>query len=226
MDGAEDLHYLESLFAPDPDLERVKRGMAEAGMPDIAIEPVLGRLLTVLVAATGARNVLEIGTLGGYSAICLAKGLPPGGRLISIEVRPAYAEVARAHVAAAGLADRVEIRVGEALHLLPQLAAQGRVFDLVFIDADKRNYPAYLDWALKLTRSGGLIVADNAFLHGQVARGSVQSEEALAVRAFNRRVATDPELFGTVLPAYDGLAIACVRHQGDAAEGGGPARAV
>lgn len=211
LPSQQDVNYLESLYGPDPDLERVKQGMKAHGMPDIAIRPAYGRLLTILVAATGARRVLEIGALGGYSAICLARGLPPGGRLISIELRPDYAQVARQHVAAAGLDDRVELRVGEALYVLAELEREGQRFHLAFIDADKENYPRYLDLLLDLVRPGGLIVADNALMHGRVADPAETSAAVEAMRAFNRRVASDPRLVSTILPAYDGLAVARVQ---------------
>ncbi|GAB6876825.1 O-methyltransferase [Thermaerobacter litoralis] len=208
-----DVRYLESLYPPDPDLERVRAGMEAQGMPDIAIRPAYGRLLTLLVAASGARRVLEIGALAGYSAICLARGLPPGGRLISLEKNPDYARVAHAHVAAAGLADRVEIRVGDALTLMPALVAEPAhpSFDLVFIDADKQHYPDYLEWSLRLLRPGGLLVADNALMHGRVADPADAAPAVEAMRRFNRRVATDPRLVSTMLPAYDGLVLARVR---------------
>ena len=142
-----------------------------SGLPAYAVSPAQGKLLFLLAQIQGARSILELGTLGGYSTIWLARALPPDGTLVTLEASPKHAEVAHANIANAGLADRVEFRVGSALDTLPQLAAEGRApFDLVFIDADKSGYPTYLDWALKLTRPGSVIVADNCIRGGRPLR--------------------------------------------------------
>src|SRR5262249_45315235 len=162
--------YLTDLFVPpDPALEAALQASAAAGLPSINVSPNQGNLLQLLARVRGARAVLEIGTLGGYSTIWLARALPEGGRLITLEADPRHAEVARANLARAGLAGVVELRLGPALATLPRLAAEGRgPFDLIFIDADKEGYPDYLTCALKLSRRGSLIVADNVVRKGAV----------------------------------------------------------
>lgn len=203
--------YTESLFEEDPVLASVLASIRERGMPDISVKPGYGKLLTLLVAASGARRVLEIGALGGYSAICLARGMGRDGKLVSLELKPEFAELAARNTAAAGFGAQVTYRVGEALASLEQLAAEGSAFDFFFIDADKGNYPAYLDWALRLGVPGAIIVGDNTLLHGRVPDPAKSSPSVLALRAFNERIATDPRLQSTMLPAYDGLAIARIR---------------
>jgi len=211
MSGHDVEQYLDSLYAEDPDLKRVEEGIRANGMPDISIEPAYGRLLTLLVKMSGAKQVLEIGALGGYSGICLARGLQPGGKLTSLEIQQAYADLAMQHLTAAGLGDKVEYRVGPALDSLAQLEREGRRFDLFFIDADKGNYPNYLEWALKLGNPGALIVGDNALLQGRTADPENRAPSVLAMREFNRRIASDPRLDSTLLPAYDGLVIARIK---------------
>jgi predicted O-methyltransferase YrrM len=202
--------YVGALYAHDDALLNELREEADrAGLPPIAITPRAGRTLQVLLRAVGARRVLEIGTLGGYSAIWMARALGDDGRILSLEVEPAHAEFARRQLARAGLADRVTVRVGRALELLPAL--DGEQFDAVFIDADKDPMPTYLDWALRLTRKGGLIAADNALWGGRVADPEVNDAATLAVREFNRRFASEPRLDAVVLPVGDGLAIGVVR---------------
>lgn len=205
--------YIHDLFLPDdPVLTETVRGMGEAGLPSIQVPAALGRLLGILARATAARRVLELGTLGGYSATWIARALPDAGRLISLEADPHHAEVARANLERAGLAGRVEIRVGAALDLLPALASDGP-FDLAFIDADKTSYPAYLEGTITLVRSGGLIVADNVLLGGRVLAPGTD-ENARAVDRFNRAAAADDRLDAIILPnrgGRDGILIATVR---------------
>lgn len=202
--------YTEALFEgkADPDLERVLASLKKYDMPNISIKPGYGRLLTLLAAASGARHALEIGALGGYSGICLARGLAPEGRLISLEINPAFAELARTNLAAAGYGHKVDYRIGEALDSLQALANEGTKFDFFFIDADKGNYPSYLDWALKLGGSGAIIVGDNTLLKGRITEENSASPSVRAMRVFNERIANDPRLQSVILPAYDGLAIA------------------
>ncbi len=208
MERAE--QYAEALFGGkgDPDLERALASIKEKHMPDISVKPGYGRLLTLLAAASGAAVALEIGALAGYSGICLARGLRPGGTLTSLELKPEYAELAKANLTAAGFGDVVEYRVGKALASLEALASEGKTFDFFFIDADKGNYPNYLDWALKLGRPGAIIVGDNVLLKGRIVEEESTSPSVRAMRVFNERVATDPRLQGVILPAYDGLSIA------------------
>jgi predicted O-methyltransferase YrrM len=200
--------YVESVYAEDVVLEKVKAGIRNRNMPEISIAPGYGRLLTLLVLASGAREVLEIGALGGYSGICLARGLAPGGRLTSLEVDAGFAGFARSNLEEAGFGDRVDYRVGPALDSLAELEREGRRFDFFFIDADKGNYPRYLDWAIRLGNPGALIVGDNILLHGRIADPEISSPSVRAIREFNERIASDPRLDSTLLPAYDGLAVA------------------
>ncbi|NEN82928.1 O-methyltransferase [Paenibacillus elgii] len=203
--------YLEGLFEPDAELERVQEGIRENGMPEISIAPGYGRLLTMLTRLVRAEQVLEIGALGGYSGICLARGLSAGGKLVSLELKQEYADLAHKHLREAGLGDKVEYRIGEALDSLEALSAEGRRFDLFFIDADKGNYPNYLEWAIKLARPGALILGDNLLMRGKTTDPEQNGNAVTKMRQFNESIARDPRLEGVLLPAYDGLAIARVR---------------
>jgi caffeoyl-CoA O-methyltransferase len=203
--------YVESLFANDADLTRAIEGIRAKGMPEISIAPGYGRLLTLLVQASGAQNILEIGALGGYSGICLARGLKGKGKLLSLELQQEYADVAYSHLQLAGLGDKVTYRIGDAMVTLPELVNEGIRFDFFFIDADKGSYPEYLDFAIKLANPGAIIVGDNSFMHGHTKDPSQNSNSVKAVRRFNERMAADPYLESTILPAYDGLAIARVK---------------
>ncbi|REK65465.1 MAG: methyltransferase [Cohnella sp.] len=203
--------YFESLFPEDRELARIEESIRERGMPEISVEPAYGRLLTLLAAATGAKAALEIGALGGYSGVCLARGLQAGGTLTSLELKPEYAELARANLAAAGFADKVEMIVGNAADSLEKLEADGRKFDFFFIDADKENYPAYLEWAIRLAEPGAVIAADNTLLRGRTLNPDKQGPAVRAMREFNRRIAQDERLIGAHLPAFDGLALAMVK---------------
>jgi predicted O-methyltransferase YrrM len=207
--------YLDELFGPpDPALTGALDRSAEAGLPPIHVSPNLGRFLHVLALAVGARSILEIGTLGGYSTIWLARALPADGRLISLEYEPKHADVARQNVKDAGLSDLVEIRVGQALDLLPDLAAAAP-FDLVFIDADKPPYTEYFDAAVRLGRPGTLIVADNVVRGGKVLEPATD-EKAEGVARFVAALAEDPRVAATVIQqigskGHDGIALAVVR---------------
>ena len=207
---------IENLFLPDdPALTAALADSAAAKLPEIAVSPAQGKLLTVLARAAGARRILEIGTLGGYSAICLARALPADGRLVTLELNPLHAGVARANIARAGLAERVEVRVGPGIALLAHLAAEGGPpFDLIFIDADKPSYVAYLEGSLPLVRPGALIIADNVVRQGRILDPGDDANAQGAAR-FNERLAADPRLSAVVLQTvgskgYDGLAIAVV----------------
>lgn len=207
--------YVEGLFAPpDPVLENALRRSREAGLLEIHVSASEGRLLQLLTEIAGARRILEIGTLGGYSTIYLARALPEDGSLVSLEIDERHAEAARENIAGAGLGSRVEVRVGDAKALLGRMVEdEEEPFDLTFIDADKESYPEYLEWALRLSRPGSLILADNAIRGGSVL--DPKDESARATRDFNERLAQDPRLSATVLPlireSIDGLAIARVR---------------
>jgi caffeoyl-CoA O-methyltransferase len=206
--------YIEHLFGTsDEVLEATLRDSRRGGLPEINVSPNQGRLLRLLVEIAGARRILEIGALGGYSAIHLARGLPEDGELISLELDEHHADVARNNVERAGLSDIVEVRVGDAHRLLTNLIENGEEpFDLVFIDADKEGYPDYLQASLRLVRPGSLILGDNTIRGGSVL--DPQEETARATREFNRLVAEDPRLHGIVLPLIreriDGMTIARV----------------
>ncbi len=206
--------YIEELFAPrDEALDAAIKESRRAGLPEINVSPNEGRLLQLFTELVGARRILEIGTLGGYSAIHFARALPEEGTLISLELEERHAEVARQNVGRANLADRVEVRVGDARELLAAMVENGEgPFDLIFIDADKEGYPEYLEWSLRLSRSGSLILADNTVRGGSVI--DPQDTSARATREFNERVAKDSGLSGIVLPLIreriDGITIARV----------------
>lgn len=202
--------YVAGLFAPEDEvLTGLRREMAESELPDIYIDPEEGRLLQVLLRAVNARRVVELGTLAGYSAIWMARALPEDGRLITVEKEPARTELARRYVARAGLGERVDVLEGLAADLLDDVAARGP-FDVVFIDADKESYPAYLEWCMANVRPGGLIIADNAFKGGRVLEASPGDAGVAGIKEFNRRLAEDPRLTSIVVPTRDGVAIAVV----------------
>lgn len=202
--------YVRALFAPeDAALQQARSARERAGMPAIAVPPETGRFLQVLLTAIGARRVLEIGTLGGTSAIWMARAMGSIGRIVSLEIDPAHAAVARSVLADAGLGERVEIRVGRALDLLPTLAAAS--FDAAFLDADKESLPAYLEAALRLVRPGGLVIADNALRAGRVLEPESEDAGVRGVQEFNRLLARDPRITGTVVPVGDGVAVGVVR---------------
>jgi predicted O-methyltransferase YrrM len=213
---AVDRYLTDLLVPPDPALEATLRASAEAGLPAINVTPNFGSFLHLLARAVNAQTILEIGTLGGYSTIWLARALAPGGRLVSLEADPRHAAVARANLARAGLGDIVQVREGAALETLPLLAAEGiGPFDLTFIDADKPNNTAYFEWALRLSRPGSLIVVDNVVRGGEVADGESDSEAVRGTRRLLERLASEPRVSGTALQTvggkgYDGFAIALV----------------
>jgi predicted O-methyltransferase YrrM len=202
--------YITSLFSAEDELLASLRDEADrSGLPSIAISADEGRLLQVLLTSIGARRVLELGTLGGYSAICMARALPRDGHVLSIELEERHAAFGRRYIERAGLAERVEVRVGRALEVLPAL--DGRRFDAIFLDADKEPLPTYFEWALRLVRPGGLIIGDNALWGGRVYETSDNDAKTQAVREFNRRMATDPRVLGIIVPTHDGVAVAVVR---------------
>ncbi|MBA3614507.1 MAG: O-methyltransferase [Rubrobacteraceae bacterium] len=206
--------YVEDLFEPsDEILEAALRDSRRAGLPEINVSPNQGRLLQLLTEISGARRILEIGTLGGYSAIHFARALPDDGTMISLEIDDHHAGVARNNLERAGLSEKVEIRVGDAHDLLSALIEGDEgPFDVIFIDADKESYPEYLDASLRLARSGTLILGDNTIRGGTVL--DPRDATARATREFNERIARDPRLSGIVLPLIreyiDGLTIARV----------------
>jgi caffeoyl-CoA O-methyltransferase len=210
--------YITDLFAPtDAALAAVERSIEEAGMPHISVSPTEGKLLHLLALLCNAERILEIGTLAGYSTIWMARALPSGGRLLTIEANPAHAEVARQNVERAGLAGAVSVRVGRALDVLPELVAEGQgPFDMIFIDADKAPYAEYLRWALQLARPGTLILADNVVRGGDVLNESATDADTAGIRRFNEALAAHVGVSGIVLQSvgtrgHDGIALAVVR---------------
>jgi predicted O-methyltransferase YrrM len=209
--------YFNDLMVPsDPVLEAALKASAEAGLPPIQVSPSQGKMLWIMARAMRARRILEMGTLGGYSTIWLARALPPDGRLITLEADPNHAEVARVNIERAGLGDMVDVRLGPALDTLPRLAAEGRdPFDLVFIDADKENYPDYFKWALRLSRRGTLIIADNVARKGAVIDAESGDPNVQGMRRFLELVAGERRVSATAIQTvgskgYDGFAIALV----------------
>ena len=203
--------YIVSLFAPEDELLGALREEADrTGLPPTAISADAGRFLQVLLRSIGARRVLEVGTLGGYSAIWMARALPPGGVVVTLEREERHAVFARRYVARAGLASAVDVRQGRALDILPSL--DGEEFDLVYLDADRAPIATYFDWAMRLVRLGGVIAAHNVLLGGRVAEQASRTddEDLRAVRAFNMRIAGDRRVTSILLPAYDGFLVAVV----------------
>jgi predicted O-methyltransferase YrrM len=209
-------NYFGDLLTPTDDkLDAARLANERAGLPPIDVTSLQGKFLDFLVRVSGARRVLEIGTLGGYSTIWLASALPEGGSVVSLEVDPHHAEVARTNLENAGVLDRVELIVGPALDTLPVLEKTTAPFDLIFIDADKQSYPQYLDWALKLSRPGTVIVADNVVREGKVIEPDCDDPNVQGVRRFTELLAAEPRLSATVLQTvgtkgYDGFALAVV----------------
>jgi predicted O-methyltransferase YrrM len=209
--------YISDLLVPqDAALSAALESSTAAGLPPIQVTPNLGKLLHVIARIQGARNILEIGTLGGYSTIWLARALPVGGRVITLEADPKHAEVARSNFARAGLNAVVELHLGAALDTLPQIAAEGRSpFDLVFIDANKSQMPEYFAWALKLSRLGSIIIADNVVRDGAVINAASPDPDIQGVRRFNEMLAAEKRVTATELQTvggkgYDGFAIVLV----------------
>ncbi|MGH6654197.1 MAG: O-methyltransferase [Actinocrinis sp.] len=208
--------YFGALIPADRALDAARARSAAEGLPDIAVAPNQGRLLNLIARIHGARRILEVGTLGGYSTIWLARALPEGGRLVSLEVNPHHAEVARANVEAAGLSDKVEVRVGRGVDSLAELAEGGAApFDFVFIDADKPSNPDYLEWALRLSRPGTVIVVDNVVRDGKVVDADSADANVQGVRRLVDLMAAEPRLTATAVQTtgvkgYDGFILAIV----------------
>ncbi len=210
-------HYIsEVLVGADPVLKAALAASDAAGLPAISVSPNQGKLLHILARSVSARAILEIGTLGGYSTIWLARALPEDGRLITLEANEKHAKVAGANIANAGLAERVEIRVGRGLETLPRLAAEGKgPFDLTFIDADKQSNPDYFQWALTLSRRGSLIIIDNVVRNGAVIDAESRDPDVIGIRRLNMLMAAEPRVCATAMQTvgskgYDGFAIALV----------------
>jgi predicted O-methyltransferase YrrM len=214
--AAVDRYLSDTIVKPDLALDTALAESDAAGLPSIAVPPGHGKLLQILARLVNARAILEIGTLGGYSAIWLARALKPGGRLISLEADAKHAELARANIARAGLQNVVDVRLGAALETLPKIAAEKIApFDLVFIDADKPNTPRYFTWALELTRVGSIIVVDNVVRKGEVANAATTDPNVQGMRAFLELAGSEPRVDATALQTvgakgYDGFSIMLV----------------
>lgn len=194
---------LESRFAPEDTALRASIAKANAGnIPAMQISPLFGKLLHILALTCGARKILEIGSMAGYSGVWLARSLPLDGKLISLEVNPDYAAIAQATFVEAGISDRAEVRIGSALEILPTLQTEAP-FDLIFIDADKINNPQYLDWALKLSRPGSLIVADNIVRNGKVFQSPPPDESSTGAAIYNSKIMEHPNLVSVAFPNED-----------------------
>jgi predicted O-methyltransferase YrrM len=213
---AVDSYITDKMVPPDAILEEAMKANAAAGLPSIDVSPAQGKLLHVLALAKGARRILEIGTLGGYSTIWLARALPADERLISLELLPKHADVARANLDRAGFSGMVEIRVGPAAESLAQLCKEGATpFDLIFIDADKKSIPAYLGWSLQLAKRGTVIVTDNVVRDGAIIDPDNPDPDVQGVRSMFTMMAAEPRLTATVIQTvgvkgYDGFALAVV----------------
>jgi predicted O-methyltransferase YrrM len=214
---AVDAYFTETIVAPDRALEEALAANAAAGLPSIDVSAPQGKLIHLLARMTGAQKALEIGTLGGYSTIWLASALPESGRLITLERSARHAEVARRNVDRAGLSAKVEIRTGAALETLPKIEAEGLgPFDFVFIDADKTNNAAYVEWALRLSRPGTAIVVDNVVRDGEVADARSADGDVIGVQRMFELIAREPRLSATAIQTvgakgWDGFALAIVQ---------------
>ncbi len=215
--AAVDQYISQLLELPDPVLAATEQSIADNGIPQISISPNQGKFLYMLALLRGAKKILEIGTLGGYSTIWLGRALPEGGKLVTLELEPAHAAVARKNIELAGLGSKVTIKTGNALGLLPQMAAdEAGPFDMIFIDADKPPYAEYFQWALRLSRPGTLIVADNVIREGQVLDPNPPDERVSGVQRFNQLLANTPSVIATIIQTvgvkeYDGMALAIVK---------------
>ncbi|MFJ5767705.1 O-methyltransferase [Lysinibacillus sp. NPDC093210] len=211
-----DEYFINKLIPFDETMENVLQTNKNAGIPEIDVSPTQGKLLYLLAKIKGAQNILEIGTLGGYSSIWLARALPESGKVYTLEIEPTYAEVAKQNILKAGCSSKVEVIVGNALHSLPTIKNSGHLFDLIFIDADKPNNPQYLKWALELANSGALIIADNVVRNGEVIDDKNEDERVQGVRRFIDLLEQEPRIESTAIQTvgikgYDGFVLAIVK---------------
>lgn len=212
-----DAFIVEQLLPADPVLDDVQAACEQAGLPAISVSAAQGQMLHIFARMMGAKRILEIGTLGGYSTIFLARALPEDGTVVTLEADAHHAAVARANFARAGLAERIDLRVAPAIETLPVLAAEGAgPFDLIFIDADKPSNPAYLDWALRLSRPGTLIVCDNVVRAGRVLDAESEDASVIGIRRTYEIAGTEPRLTATAVQTvgakgYDGFALLLVK---------------
>ncbi|WP_445480730.1 O-methyltransferase [Lysinibacillus irui] len=210
-----DHYFMDKLLPKNENLNAVLQANKAASIPEIDVSPTQGRLLYLLAKMKGVANILEIGTLGGYSSICLAKALPREGKLVTLEINEEYAKVARQNIENAGYEEKIEVIVGNALETLPELKNEGRLFDFIFIDADKPNNPAYLKWAIQLAHSGAIIVADNVVRDGAITDETSEDERVCGVQQFMELLKEESRIEATAiqtvgLKGYDGFALAIV----------------
>jgi predicted O-methyltransferase YrrM len=211
-----DQYTTDLLIPPDPVLDAVLKASDEAKLPSISVSPSQGKLLMLLAKLAGATRILEIGTLGGYSSIWLARALPPGGRLITLEANPKHAEVAGNNITRAGFGDSVEVRLGDARAGIQQLAGEKAApFDLIFIDADKQSIPHYLEWSLKMSHRGTLIIIDNVVRDGALIDGTSQDANVQGARRMHEMLGSEPRISATTIQTvgskgYDGFTLALV----------------
>lgn len=211
-----DNYITETLLGSDDATERAVAASDAAGLPSIQVSAAQGKLLEIIARVQGAKRILEVGTLGGYSTIWMARALPADGRLVTIEIDPKHAEVAESNIQRAGLSQKVEVLVGNARDILPDVARRGKPpFDLSFIDADKPSIPVYFDWALRMSRPGSLIIVDNVVREGAVIDAASEDASVQGVRRLNEIMAADPRITSTVIQTvgikgYDGFSIALV----------------
>ena len=210
-------HYISDLLKPaDSIINATEKAIVDSGIPQISVSANQGQFLQVMAKTAGARKILEVGTLGGYSTIFMARALPPGGKLVTLEIDPKHAEVARQNIERAGLAEKVSIRVGRALDILPKLVEEGAgPFDMIFIDADKPPYTEYFQWALKLSRPGTVIIADNVIREGKVLNPDGDDEMVAGAARFNKTLGATKSVTATIIQCvgtkdHDGMAIAVV----------------
>jgi predicted O-methyltransferase YrrM len=214
---AVDAYIEQNLISRDPVLEETRKANADAGLPAIDVSPTQGKFLYLVARIQGAIRILEIGTLGGYSTIWLARALPPEGKLITLEVNPKHAEIAKKNIARACLSSLIEQRIGPALDSLAQLHAENtRPFDLIFVDADKANNPNYLDWALRLSHPGSIIITDNVIREGGILNADSSDPDIQGTRRFFEKLGSNPSLEATALQTvgskkHDGFALAMVK---------------
>lgn len=211
-----DEYFVDKLIPSDVTLEEVLQANKEAGIPEIDVSPPQGKLLYLLAKIKGAKNILEIGTLGGYSSIWLARALPETGKVFTLEIEPEYAKIAIQNIQNAGCASKVEVIVGKALETLPTLKEKGTFFDLIFIDADKPNNPHYLKWAIELANNGALIISDNVVRNGEVINEKSEDDRVQGVRKFMDILEKEPRIESTAIQTvgnkgYDGFVISIVK---------------
>ncbi|WP_155593460.1 O-methyltransferase [Lysinibacillus cavernae] len=210
-----DDYFMDKLLPENSHLNAVLQANKTAGIPEIDVSPTQGKLLYLLAKIKGATNILEIGTLGGYSSISLAQALPKEGKIVTLEINEAYASVARQNIENAGFKEKIEIMIGKALDTLPNLKKTGQLFDFIFIDADKPNNPAYLKWALKLANPGAIIIADNVVRNGAITDESSEDERVRGVQQFMDLLKEEPRIEATAVQTvgvkgYDGFVLAIV----------------